>query len=274
MTSMSSAGDGARSHASDRKPSLSRSDALASEVKSDMKNAKRRLREEARERARERKRQAATQVNAFADVLQDSADSMEEKELGWASDMTRDVADRVQSFGDTLEDRDLDDMAQSVRRFARQRPAAFVGGALLLGFAVGRFLQSSDERDRQDYVDEDDLFDDEHETHLAGSYGHDHQGQHGNGAVGSTSRRTGARSYTSNATSGTQGVGQSTAPGTAPGNAKGTGEQPSYGKPAPRSGGGYGATSSYRSTSSNVAAARGGNSASTDTDDTNSGKES
>lgn len=53
------------------------------------------------------------------------------------------LADRLESFSQTLEGKDLDNVVTDVERFARRNPAAFLGGAVALGFIASRFLKSS-----------------------------------------------------------------------------------------------------------------------------------
>ena len=53
------------------------------------------------------------------------------------------IADRIESFGPSLEGRDLDNNVSDVERCARRNPAAFLGGAVALGFLASRFLKSS-----------------------------------------------------------------------------------------------------------------------------------
>ena len=66
------------------------------------------------------------------------------------------LADRLESFSQTLEGKDLDNVVTDVERFARRNPAAFLGGALALGFIASRFLKSSADTfsDRDDYSSE------------------------------------------------------------------------------------------------------------------------
>lgn len=53
------------------------------------------------------------------------------------------LADRLETFSQTLEGKDLDNVVSDVERFARRNPAAFLGGAVALGFIASRFLKSS-----------------------------------------------------------------------------------------------------------------------------------
>jgi hypothetical protein len=60
--------------------------------------------------------------------------------LGRYADGAARAIDRV--AGD-LRDRDLDQLAEDVRGFARRRPAVFVGAGIAAGVIAARFLKSS-----------------------------------------------------------------------------------------------------------------------------------
>ena len=47
---------------------------------------------------------------------------------------------------DQIRQRGVADMFDDVSRFARRRPAVFIGGAFLIGLGIARFLKSSSER--------------------------------------------------------------------------------------------------------------------------------
>jgi hypothetical protein len=52
-------------------------------------------------------------------------------------------AARVDHFAHYLQDHDVDELVHDVERYARQRPALFIGGAFALGLIAARFLKSS-----------------------------------------------------------------------------------------------------------------------------------
>jgi hypothetical protein len=53
------------------------------------------------------------------------------------------AARTIERVATGLRDRDVDQLAQDVRGFARRRPAAFVGAGLAAGLIMARFLKSS-----------------------------------------------------------------------------------------------------------------------------------
>ncbi|MGI8673615.1 MAG: hypothetical protein ACR2LU_13530, partial [Luteitalea sp.] len=51
--------------------------------------------------------------------------------------------DQIQTLADRLRDKNPAAMVHDLEGFARRRPAAFVGGAFLLGLGLARFLKST-----------------------------------------------------------------------------------------------------------------------------------
>jgi hypothetical protein len=65
-----------------------------------------------------------------------SAGSPQERFVGQIADGVADAADRMRGMT-------LSDIARDTTDFARRHPAAFLGGAALLGFAAARFIKAS-----------------------------------------------------------------------------------------------------------------------------------
>lgn len=105
------------------------------------------VKEQARAQYDERKNVAVGELSTLASQLRSVVD-----ELGSShpNNMTGRVvstlADRIESFGHSLEGKDLDDLVSDVEQFARRNPAAFLGGALAVGFLAARFIKSSASR--------------------------------------------------------------------------------------------------------------------------------
>lgn len=99
--------------------------------------------------------QAQLQTRRLADALQrlgDEADALadgrpEEAETladyaARAADTLRQGADRLAEVGEDIEDRGIGAVLEDVQDYARRRPGAFLLGALVAGFGVGRVVQS------------------------------------------------------------------------------------------------------------------------------------
>jgi hypothetical protein len=54
-----------------------------------------------------------------------------------------DAAKRLEQVAEGLRERDLEELAEDVRGFAKSRPAVFIGAGLAAGLIAGRFLRSS-----------------------------------------------------------------------------------------------------------------------------------
>jgi hypothetical protein len=90
-----------------------------------------------------------------------------------AAEYSRQAADGLESLANWVSRRNIDDVTGGLEDFARQRPVAFIGGAMVAGFALARFMKSSSaRRDRR-----------------TGAYGRRHEAY---GGMGSAGTRTGA----------------------------------------------------------------------------------
>lgn len=79
-------------------------------------------------------------LHSFSSDLDEMASS---GSSGLASQLAQEVATRSRSLGAHLEGREPSDILDDVRRFARQRPALFLLGALGAGVAVGRLARGA-----------------------------------------------------------------------------------------------------------------------------------
>ncbi|WP_052479898.1 hypothetical protein [Streptomyces sp. NBRC 110035] len=119
--------------------------------------------EQARTVAGEARQQAGTAVHDLRSRAMEEAEGQAgraaEALRGWAGDLT-DLADHAQSdsaargfaaqaadrshrAADYLEEQGAEGLVSDLQSFARRRPGAFLGGALLAGLAVGRLAKAS-----------------------------------------------------------------------------------------------------------------------------------
>lgn len=99
---------------------------------------------EAGDYARQAKGTAADEVKSVSSALRTAAD-----ELRRGSPQQRafsQIADGLADASDALRDKDLGEMAQSIKGFAQRNPLVFLGGAALVGFAATRFATASGHR--------------------------------------------------------------------------------------------------------------------------------
>jgi hypothetical protein len=98
------------------------------------------MQRQAEEQAEQQARRTASTVRQWADELGGMAGQAPE------NSPTRTVAARAADGGhraaDYLEERGAGGVVNDVQDIARERPAAFLGGAALAGFAVGRLAKA------------------------------------------------------------------------------------------------------------------------------------
>jgi hypothetical protein len=96
-------------------------------------------------RVDEQKNRAADGLGGFADVIRNATDELRGENEALASYVDM-VSDQVRRFADQIRERGVAEMMDDAARFARRRPALFIGGAFLVGFGIARFLKSSADR--------------------------------------------------------------------------------------------------------------------------------
>jgi hypothetical protein len=116
----------------------------AERAKSKLAEAAQPVKEQAREFAERQKSAGAAQIGGVARAVHGAADKLEQ-DLPFAAEYVRQAADTIEGAADSLKQKSVDDIAKSVADFARAQPVAFIGGAVLAGFVLARFLKSSAE---------------------------------------------------------------------------------------------------------------------------------
>lgn len=104
------------------------------------------------EQASAQTQKAAQTARSFADQLQAMARG--ESSEGMATDVVRNISEKVQQIADRLENTEPQELLQDVRRFARNKPGTFLIGALAAGFVGGRLMKgaTSDSDDQDLYA--------------------------------------------------------------------------------------------------------------------------
>ncbi|NJS14574.1 MAG: hypothetical protein HC788_08170 [Sphingopyxis sp.] len=97
----------------------------------------------AREAATKGKDKAAETVGTLAKMLEDSATTVDSKFGKQYGDYARSAATTVAGLATSLEERELEELAQSTRDFVKKSPAVAVGAAAVIGFVLARMLKSS-----------------------------------------------------------------------------------------------------------------------------------
>ena len=118
----------------------------AGELKRQAEEAAHGMRDRARSIADQQKHAAAGRVEGVAHALRRASDDLREQGQPMIAEYSRYAAEGLESMAQSLDRRDVDDFVEGVENFARQRPVAFLGGAMVAGFALARFMKSSSAR--------------------------------------------------------------------------------------------------------------------------------
>jgi hypothetical protein len=105
-------------------------------------------REKVRSGFEKQQRRAADEISGVAGALRDAADRLRAEDHGGTAHYVEAAADQAARLADQVRDRGLDDLVVKAEGLARRQPELFVGGALLAGVAIGRFLKASSNRRR------------------------------------------------------------------------------------------------------------------------------
>jgi hypothetical protein len=89
----------------------------------------------------EQKAAGADFVGGMAGAMRRAANEF--GEVPQAAQYIRYAADQIDSVSNALKRRDVNQLVSDVQEFARRQPTAFLGAAVLAGFAVIRFLKTS-----------------------------------------------------------------------------------------------------------------------------------
>ncbi|MEU2383720.1 hypothetical protein ABZ606_03545 [Streptomyces sp. NPDC012461] len=114
---------------------------VAGEARRQAGSAVRDLRGRAVEEADGQARRAAGTLRQWAGDLSDLADHARHDSA--ARGLAAEAADRSHRAADYLERQGVEGLVADLQGFARRRPGAFLGGALLAGLAVGRLAKAS-----------------------------------------------------------------------------------------------------------------------------------
>ena len=130
--------------------------------------------------AEEQKRYVSDEMHGAADALHGAADKFREHEQERIARYIDQAATSLDDISSSLRQQDFDQLLNKTQNFAREQPAIFLGGAVAIGFALGRFLKSSARHSESDYWGEQNAYD-------RPSYEY----RQGNTTLGSTSPRAG-----------------------------------------------------------------------------------
>ena len=96
----------------------------------------------ARALAEEGKKNAAERIGTIAAAMHGASREFEQQ-MPQGAELIRSAASTLESGAERLRQRSVEEWLQTANKFAHKEPIALFGGALLAGFALSRFLNSS-----------------------------------------------------------------------------------------------------------------------------------
>jgi hypothetical protein len=108
-----------------------------------------RAKEQGRAMFDEQKDSAAGKVDSAAHAFRNTAEQLQGEGQSETGRYVGMLADRLESFGSQLRNKNLDTLIRDAENIARRSPGAFVAGSVIAGFVLSRFLKSSSERAQQ-----------------------------------------------------------------------------------------------------------------------------
>jgi hypothetical protein len=96
-------------------------------------------------------------LDEFAQAVRRASDELSQRDQTMAAQFVRQAAGGLESLSRSVSGSSFEDIIGSVRRFGRDHPVAFFGGALLAGLTIGRFARASgqhedDHREGEDWM--------------------------------------------------------------------------------------------------------------------------
>lgn len=96
-------------------------------------------------KATDQKVKATAQINSVASALRQTGKELRTQDQDNFAQYTDVAADQIERVSGYLEDRNIGELMNEVKRFANRQPEIFIAGSLAAGFFLGRFLRSSNE---------------------------------------------------------------------------------------------------------------------------------
>jgi hypothetical protein len=118
----------------------------AGELKRKAKETAHEVGDRARSVVDQQKHAAVGRVEGIAHALRTASDELRDQGQPMVAEYSRYAAEGLESMAQSLDRREIGDFVDGVEQFARERPIAFLGGAMVAGFALARFMKSSSTR--------------------------------------------------------------------------------------------------------------------------------
>jgi hypothetical protein len=89
------------------------------------------------------KGRATDSITSIANAVRGSTSKLRDEQHDVLAQYVETFADQLERFSTNLRGKDMNELLDDARDFARRQPALFVGGSFALGLLAGRFLKSS-----------------------------------------------------------------------------------------------------------------------------------
>ncbi len=106
-----------------------------------------RVRERASQQLSNQKHRATDGLGNIASAVRQSAQPLRDQHHETIASYVGKAADQLDKLSSSLRERDIPELLDDARRFARERPAVFIGASFAAGLMAARFLKSSAESD-------------------------------------------------------------------------------------------------------------------------------
>jgi hypothetical protein len=97
------------------------------------------------------KGRATDSISTIANAVRGTTSQLRNEQHDVLAQYVEKAADQLERFSANLRDKDMTELLDGARSFARRQPALFVGGSLVAGLLAARFLKSSGQRDYGDH---------------------------------------------------------------------------------------------------------------------------
>ena len=119
---------------------------VTSQVKQGATEAVSQVKDQASSAVKQQQQSAADKLRSVGQAIRDSAHNLEDQHIP-GSQFISQAAESIEKFSNVLREGDLHDLVDTVENWARRHPAMFLGGSLLAGVLLARFIKSSREHD-------------------------------------------------------------------------------------------------------------------------------
>jgi len=105
-----------------------------------------RVRSSANAQLSQQKDRATDGIGSVAQAVRQSTQQLRDQQHDTIAQYIEQAADQLERLSSRLKEKNVNELVEDAQRFARQRPALFVGSAFAIGLVGARFLKSSSER--------------------------------------------------------------------------------------------------------------------------------